>query len=130
MPVEAHLHPKTPNTIRFDFIGRWTWDQLSIAAQYDAQRIRPSPTPVYYILNFKPESASPGLGMFPFARDLMQRVQADILHVYVVTSIPIVRFMAVTFCRMYTHLGRQITICASLDEAEMAILRQIEPPAE
>lgn len=128
MPIEVIVHPNTSNTIRFDFRGPWTWDKLVAAAQTDAQRMRPSQDPTYFVLNFLPDSTSPGLGIFPFARDLMQRVVERIAHVYIVAQIPIVRFMATTFCRMYTHLGKRITVVATLEDAENAIRRQQGTP--
>ena len=123
MPVLISWDDEAKTTLRYEYEGKWTWDEVNSATDQVVARMRETPHPVSIIHDL---SQSPGLPSgaltqaHHFTRDLPENWDISV----VTGSGTFTEALLNIFSRVYKKLGEHYKTAPSLEEARALIIAQ------
>jgi hypothetical protein len=123
MSITITTNPNFPETVTWDFIGAWTWDEFSHAALVATPAVFKAEQmcQVNIILNMDAGLHPPLIGSFQFIRDVIQSHAQHIGQIYIVTQQHFVEFLVGSFNRLYAQCVGPLAVAHTPEEAYKAL---------
>lgn len=126
MPVNARWLDDKRQIVIYEFVGRWTMEELRAAFAAEREMIAGFARPIAYINDYSHSTRIP-LDIVLGAREFIPMMDTTI-PTYVVHADTIVRFMAEAVLRLLPSLS--IRFARNLDEARQQIEKEVREALE
>lgn len=123
MTITVNWDNAAKTAIRYDFEGKWTWDEFRTAANEAFKMTRSVSHRVDGISNFLPGASLPSDALFHFSR-AMRDAPPNRGRTVIVGGTPFINNLVWTFSKIYKPLGKRILIAPTLDEARVRLYIQ------
>src|SRR5688572_14922021 len=123
MSITVNWDNADKTIIRYDFQGKWTWDEFRVAANEAFGLTRSVQHRVDSISNFHPGASLPSDALFHFSR-AMRDAPPNRRTTVIVGGTPFINNLVSTFSRIYRPLGKRLLIASTLDEARKKLAAQ------
>jgi hypothetical protein len=109
---------------RYEFIGRWTWDEMKVAIQEMYAMMDSVPHQVDIIIDLSRSSSEPPRGMLAHLRAGTMEARNNWNSGVFVGVSPFVRVLLTTFRRLQPRLAKRYNVANTVAEAQTMILRR------
>jgi hypothetical protein len=124
MPIHVQFDNELRTIIRYEFIGRWTWQEYHQTIQKAYELAKPVPYTVNMILDFSRGNALPHNALSMFGTSMKTPPRAFDFAVFVSES-SFIQMLVTVFQRIHREVGAKLIYVRTLKEArEVAEKRQ------
>jgi hypothetical protein len=114
---------------RYEFVGQWTWDEMSVAIKEMYAMLGSVPHKVDIIIDLSGSSGEPPRGMLAHLRAGTMEARNNWNSGVFVGVSPFVRVLLNTFRRVEPRLAKRYAVANTIQEAQTLILnRRSIPP--
>jgi len=124
MPIQISWHDTLPNTIYYNIIGQWSWQDYEDAFQEELRMALSLNDQQYNVIaNLLDTSLIPKGNAFSFLIETVKYSPLNMGQVVMVTSNNLIRTMLATFIKVHPSIQESLYVTHSLDDAETYLIK-------
>jgi hypothetical protein len=123
MPITIQWDDDTKRVIRFDYIGRWNWNEYHASISEAHQMTKDMPYTVNMILDFSNGTVLPTNALSHFGASMKAPPGTFDLAV-IVTESRFIEAVVSLFCRVYPRWGKKFEVVETLEAARQVYAKR------
>lgn len=125
MPITPVWDNEARTILRYDFTGRWTWDEFAAAIRQGVEMRKDIPHTVHLLGNMAGSIMPPKHALI-HVRNAFENAPANTGTMAIASNDRFVLAMYQIFRTVYRRIGERIVVVPTLDEARAVLTARIE----